>query len=55
MPARNKLTRPAPRLGDIFPAPRLGDIFIVFLRMGAMSFGGGMTSWTRREVVERRG
>ncbi len=23
--------------------------------MGAMSFGGGMTSWTRREVVERRG
>jgi chromate transport protein ChrA len=55
MPARNKLTRPAPRLGDIFPAPRLGDIFIVFLRMGATSFGGGMTSWTRREVVERRG
>ena len=35
--------------------PRLRDIFAVFLRMGAMSFGGGMTSWTRREVVERRG
>ncbi len=27
----------------------------MFLRMGALSFGGGMTSWTRREVVERRG
>jgi len=35
--------------------PRLRDVFVVFLRMGAMSFGGGMTSWTRREVVERRG
>ena len=37
------------------PKPRLGELFTVFLCMGAMSFGGGMTSWTRREVVERRG
>jgi chromate transporter len=37
------------------PRPRLGELFGVFLRMGAVSFGGGMTSWTRREVVERRG
>lgn len=36
-------------------APSLSDLFLVFLRMGAMSFGGGMTSWTRREVVQRRG
>ena len=35
--------------------PGLGELFLLFLRLGAMSFGGGMTAWTRREVVERRG
>src|ERR1700712_1242290 len=50
MPARI-----APQDKPPSPKPRLGELFTVFLRMGAMSFGGGMTSWTRREVVERRG
>ena len=35
--------------------PSLRAIFLVFLRMGALSFGGGMTSWMRRDIVERRG
>lgn len=26
-----------------------------FLRLGASSFGGGMSGWTHREIVERRG
>ena len=35
--------------------PSLTTIFLVFLRLGALSFGGGLTSWMRREIVERRG
>lgn len=33
---------------------RLLDIFLVFLRIGAFSFGGGLTGWVYREVVQQR-
>ncbi len=33
----------------------LPAIFYVFLRMGLISFGGGMSGWAHREVVARRG
>ncbi|ODT23259.1 MAG: hypothetical protein ABS35_12985 [Kaistia sp. SCN 65-12] len=35
------------------PVPAL-DLLTSFLRLGASSFGGGMTGWTHREIVERR-
>jgi len=36
-------------------APALRDIAWVFLSIGMQSFGGGMTAWIRRDVVQRRG
>lgn len=33
----------------------LSDLLISFLRLGASSFGGGVSGWTHREIVERRG
>jgi chromate transporter len=37
------------------PRPvRLLDIFTVFLRIGALSFGGGLTGWVYRDVVQQR-
>jgi len=35
--------------------PRLPTIFLTFLKLGAMSFGGGVTGWLHRELVQRRG
>lgn len=35
--------------------PTLGALFFCFLRLGAMSFGGGMSAWIRIEVVQKRG
>jgi chromate transporter len=34
--------------------PTLAALFRCFLNLGAMSFGGGMSAWIRREVVQRR-
>jgi len=34
---------------------RLRDLFLGFLSIGAMSFGGGLVAWIRREAVQRRG
>jgi chromate transporter len=34
--------------------PRLAEIFLLFLRIGAVSFGGGMSAWIRREVVQKK-
>jgi chromate transporter len=31
------------------------DLFLVFLGVGALSFGGGLAAWIRRETVQRRG
>lgn len=39
--------------GPVRPV-RLRDIFLLFLRIGLISFGGGVTAWTYTEVVERR-
>ncbi len=33
----------------------LRAIFFLFLRMGLVSFGGGMSGWAHREVVARKG
>ena len=33
---------------------RLLEIFLVFLEIGAFSFGGGLAGWVYREVVQRR-
>jgi chromate transporter len=33
---------------------RLLAIFFVFLKLGTLSFGGGMTGWVYREVVQQR-
>ena len=34
---------------------RLRDLFVGFVGIGAMSFGGGLVAWIRREAVQRRG
>ncbi len=34
--------------------PTLGALFHVFLIIGMQSFGGGMSSWMRREIVLKR-
>lgn len=33
----------------------LANIFIVFSQLGLTSFGGGLSGWMHRELVERRG
>ena len=45
------MTAPAQPYGP----PTLGALFRCFLHLGAMSFGGGMSAWIRREVVQKRG
>ena len=35
--------------------PSLGELALVFLLIGVQSFGGGLSAWVRREVVQRRG
>jgi len=35
--------------------PSLADLFAVFLRIGAFSFGGGLTGWIFQETVTKRG
>jgi chromate transporter len=35
--------------------PSLASLFAAFVGIGMMSFGGGLTAWIRREVVQRRG
>ena len=34
--------------------PTVGAIFLVFFRIGLLSFGGGLTGWVYREVVTLR-
>jgi len=36
-------------------APSLAALFGGFVGIGMSSFGGGLTAWVRREVVQRRG
>jgi chromate transporter len=37
------------------PPPSLWQLFLAFFRIGAVSFGGGMSAWMRREMVQKRG
>lgn len=37
------------------PRPALSALFMGFVTIGLSSFGGGLTAWVRREVVQRRG
>jgi chromate transporter len=37
------------------PSPSLTTLFLGFVGIGLSSFGGGLTAWLRREVVQRRG
>lgn len=41
-------------MGSIPQVP-LSALLVSFLRLGASSFGGGVSGWTHREIVERRG
>jgi chromate transporter len=34
--------------------PTLAALFVCFLRIGIQSFGGGLSAWIRREVVQQR-
>src|SRR5579862_9808743 len=36
-------------------SPTLAALFLSFVTIGMSSFGGGLTAWVRREVVQRRG
>jgi len=36
------------------PAPTLGELASCFLQIALSSFGGGLSAWTRRLVVEQR-
>ncbi len=35
--------------------PSLAALFLAFVTIGLSSFGGGLTAWVRREIVQRRG
>jgi chromate transporter len=35
--------------------PSLASLFFSFVRIGMMSFGGGLAAWTRQEVVQNKG
>ena len=37
------------------PAPSSAELLAVFSRIGLTSFGGGLSGWLLREVVQRRG
>jgi chromate transporter len=42
-------TRPSPG------TPSLASLFGAFVSIGLSSFGGGLTAWVRREIVQKRG
>jgi len=49
-------TPPVPAAGmGAHAGPTLGNLFRCFLAIGMQSFGGGLSAWIRREVVQRRG
>ena len=39
---------------DDSPHVSLGTIFWIFFQIGSLSFGGGLTAWLYREIVEKR-
>jgi chromate transporter len=51
--ANRSITSP-PRARSAGPAS-LAALFMSFLTIGSTSFGGGLTGWIRRELVDKRG
>ena len=49
----NRHIETAPHPAPARPAT-VGAVFLCFLAIGATSFGGGLTAWIRRGLVERR-
>jgi chromate transporter len=43
----------SPAMGSRQPVSLLA-LFLIFLRIGAFSFGGGLTAWVYRDVVQQR-
>ena len=41
-------------MSEIQTPPSIAEIFALFFRIGAFSFGGGLSGWVYREVVMRR-
>lgn len=37
------------------PPPSVRVLFLCFLRIGMQGWGGGLSAWMRREIVQRRG
>lgn len=54
MPTRTTLHTAASHAAPL-GAPSLAALFRGFVSIGMSSFGGGLTAWVRREVVQRRG
>jgi chromate transporter len=56
-PAEVGASLPAPSPPDGAPAPLIPyiEIAMLFARIGITSFGGGLSAWLYREVVEQRG
>jgi chromate transporter len=56
MPDASLLDTGAPKAAapDTQPQVRLLSLYGVFLRLGLYSFGGGISSWVHREIVDRR-
>jgi chromate transporter len=49
----NRITEQDPAVSE--PQVGLREIFLVFGKIGLLSFGGGLSGWVFREVVQRRG
>jgi len=45
---------PSPPGSDIAPAPGLRDLFVGMLQVALSAFGGGLSAWSQRIVVEQR-
>ncbi|MFM8524618.1 MAG: chromate transporter [Cyanobacteriota bacterium] len=45
---------PAPPTIDLAPAPSLSALFIGMLQVALSAFGGGLSAWSQRIVVEQR-
>lgn len=46
--------RPTTEVPSATERTRLRDIFWLFFQIGVMSFGGGLSAWLFREIVEKR-
>jgi chromate transporter len=54
MPTRPSPARSPPTRSPT-GTPSLAALFRAFVSIGMSSFGGGLTAWVRREIVQRRG